>query len=279
MIDQLVFDTTDANTIADSHHVGAHTLSGTGDLITSGDGDSDNLSTTAIEGLDVRSFLYGYDSSGDNWDRLKSTNGVLHVDIQDTSINVEANLDGIYDNPNNLDPDNVGIIAHTRAGSIGDTQQVERTTAGGIGSILSANKGNINALDVNAFLYAENDTSGDLELPKIADADDGLIVHIANEIIVNDSALANTSIATNVNTLAVADTAEDVVPSPLSNRKYLYIYNNDNRRLFIGQSGVTSTDGFPLSPKGYIMLRAGASVDIEWVSPKVGHDMRHMELS
>ena len=42
MKDVLVFDTTDVDTRADSDHVGAHTLSGTGSLITSGDGDSDD---------------------------------------------------------------------------------------------------------------------------------------------------------------------------------------------------------------------------------------------
>ena len=65
MFNKLVFDTTDSETIEDSHHVGSHTLSGIGALITSGDNDNDDLSTTAIEGLDVRSFLYGYDVSGD----------------------------------------------------------------------------------------------------------------------------------------------------------------------------------------------------------------------
>lgn len=94
-----------------------------------------------------------------------------------------------------------------------------------------------------------------------------------------DDSLANTAIASAQNLLGVANTAEDVVAAPLTNRKYLYIYNNDNRKLYVGASGVTSTSGFPLSPGSYLELRAGASIDIEWVSAKVNHDMRHMELS
>lgn len=96
---------------------------------------------------------------------------------------------------------------------------------------------------------------------------------------INDPAVANTAIASNVNTLGAANVAEDVVASPLSNRKMLMIYNNDNQKLYVGQSGVSASTGFPLSPGSYLELRAGAAIDIEWVSAKSGHDMRHLELA
>jgi hypothetical protein len=82
-----------------------------------------------------------------------------------------------------------------------------------------------------------------------------------------------------VNTLGTANTPEDVVASPLANRKYLHVYNNDNRVMYIGASGVSPADGFPVSPGSYLELRAGASIDIEWVSGKAGHDIRTLELS
>lgn len=94
-----------------------------------------------------------------------------------------------------------------------------------------------------------------------------------------DSALANTAIANAVNGMSVANTAEDVVASPLSNRKYLYIYNNGNKQAYIGASGVTSSNGFPLSPGSYLELRAGASVDIEWVASDTSQEIRTLELS
>ena len=77
----------------------------------------------------------------------------------------------------------------------------------------------------------------------------------------------------------MANTAVDAVAAPLADRKYLYIYNNDNRRMFVGGTGVTAADGFPLSPKSYLELRAGAAIDIEFVSPKAGHEIRTLELS
>lgn len=95
----------------------------------------------------------------------------------------------------------------------------------------------------------------------------------------NDPAVANTAIATNANPLDVADTAEDVVASPLAGRKELWIYNNGNKKIYIGESGVSAADGFPISPKAYVTMRAGAAVDIEWVSSNTNQEIRTLELS
>jgi len=124
----------------------------------------------------------------------------------------------------------------------------------------------------------------DAETPLAADGDyiplmvnsDGALLTISP---MQDDALADTAIANAVNTLAVASTAEDVVAAPLASRKYLWIYNNDNRDIFIGASGVTVAAGFPLPPDGFMELRLGASVDIEWISTKVSHEIRTLEIS
>lgn len=109
-------------------------------------------------------------------------------------------------------------------------------------------------------------------------ADGSINVNMINDINVSDAALADTAIATAANTLDVANTAEDVVASPLADRKYLHIMNMDNKRVYIGQSGVTAASGYPLSPKASIMLRAGAAVDIEFVGSS-GAEIRTLELS
>ena len=76
MKDQLVFSTTLTD---DSDNIGAYLRAGTdGDLISSGDGDSDSIANT-FEGIDARSFLHGYDSAGDNWDRIHQTAGAMNV--------------------------------------------------------------------------------------------------------------------------------------------------------------------------------------------------------
>jgi len=69
------------------------------------------------------------------------------------------------------------------------------------------------------------------------------------------------------------------VASPLASRKYLWIYNNDNKKIYVGASGVTTANGFPISPKAFMELRAGASIDIEFVSVDAGSEIRTMEMS
>jgi len=97
--------------------------------------------------------------------------------------------------------------------------------------------------------------------------------------VINDPGNANTAIANAAETLDVASTAQDVVASPLANRKYLWIYNKENQLMYIGASGVTVANGFPMSAGVAVELRAGAAIDIEYVSSKVDHEIRTLELS
>ena len=97
--------------------------------------------------------------------------------------------------------------------------------------------------------------------------------------VINDPARANTAIANAQNLLDTDATAEDVVASPLADRKYLWLYNNSNKKLYIGSTGVTETNGFPISPGSYLELRVGPTPDIEWVASSAGHDLRTLELS
>lgn len=330
MKDQLVFDTTDANTIAESDHVGAHTLSGAGDLITSGDGDSDNLSTTAIEGLDTRSFMHGYDASGDNWDRIQQVAGAVKVYIDDGDfevdvvINAEKDEDSAHtsgDTGNyilgvrmdDVDGANSALLAgtegdyqsfftnakgemHVRDNDSVDLLTTIDTDTGAIASSTASIDSTLTALSKAEdaphvsgdqgimSLAVRNDAGTPLAadgdyIPLTTDSTGSMYVNVTNDISTNDAALADTSIANAVTTLTTGGTAQDAVASPLANRKYLFIYNNDNRRMFIGATGVTAANGFPVAPRSYLELRAGASIDVEYVSPKTGHEIRTLELS
>lgn len=125
-----------------------------------------------------------------------------------------------------------------------------------------------------------HDGTGTAITSTVVGADTGLDVNVLNEVTVNDAALANTSIANASNTLSVADTAQDVVASPLADRKYLFIRNEANKEIYVGASGVTAANGFPLAPKQIIELRIGAAVDIEFVG-RTGEtpEIRTLELS
>jgi hypothetical protein len=183
--------------------------------------------------------------------------------------------------------DNVGAFVRSSDGTLIDhatIDSVERlavdsTLKDGAGTALTSTLvGGKQALDVyiaeGINVEVDLDAADDSVLAHLADGagtaltstlvgdDQALDVNIVQSI---DAALANTAIATAATSLAVADTAQDVVASPLADRKYLYIKNMDNREIYIGASGVTSANGFPLSPKAIAELRLGAAVDIEFV--------------
>ena len=290
MKDQLVFDTSDAVSIADSDSVGAYVRSDDGTLIThhtvgsdegldvyilnpsievtatdldirdldsatdsvsavqsgvwnvgiNGDvnvtqgtspwiiGDGGNSITVDAVDLDIRDLTAVSDSvaawlSDGSGNAITSTAGALDVNLK-SPVTVDVDLDGIYNVTTNPAPDSAGAIYHTRAATLDETVQVERTTAGAVASILAADLSDINALDVNAFIYALND-NGDMVNFNIDSTSGGLDVNIVGfeaPVEVNDAALANTAILTGANTLGVADTAELTVASNLADRKYLY---------------------------------------------------------
>lgn len=124
---------------------------------------------------------------------------------------------------------------------------------------------------VAAFL---NDGAGN----SISSTSGSLDVNVTNSIDIDDG-LANTAIASAANPLGSANTAEDLVASPLASRKYLFAYNNGNKVAYIGASGVSAATGFPIFPGGILEMRAGAAVDIEWVSSDTNQEMRTLELS
>jgi hypothetical protein len=116
-------------------------------------------------------------------------------------------------------------------------------------------------------LASSTSTDGDYASLKTSAAG-ALYVNLAEStatIATSDAALANTAMSNAANTLDTAGTAEAAVTSVLPARKYLYLYNNDNTKVFIGTTGVTAANGFPVSPGSYMELRAGAAVPVLFV--------------
>ncbi len=345
MKDQIIFDTTDADTIADSDKI----LSG----IISTDGST--LITDTLEGgkqgLDVFVINPNLDvnlQAGDGTD-ITQTGGALDVNLASGSITI--NEEDIFEEDSAHTSGDKGshvlavrqdtLAASTDAdgdyasfkvdglGSLYVTDEAAQALLTTIDSVLDSIKvdtGNI-ATDIAAIetelldqgttldSIDTNITNLDSTLTGLSKAEDS--VHVSGDqgimplAVRNDagtplaadgdyipfsvtstgalrvedvgsgadSALADTAIANASNTLPTANVAEDLVASPLAGRKYLFAYNNDNRRMFIGASGVTSANGFPIAPRAYMELRAGASIDIEFVSAKTGHDARTLELS
>lgn len=261
MKDQLIFDTTDANTIADSDSVGAYVRSSDGTLITHTTvGGKEALDVRVAEGINVEVDLNAADDSVASWlndgsgNALSSTGGALDVNL--TNANIEV------------------------------TQGTSPWVIGDGGGSITVDASQLDIDDLNATDDAvqawAHDGSGTALTSTLNGGKQSLDVHISGSdpLTVNDAALANSGIANASNTLSSADTAQDVVSSPLTDRKYLWVYNLDNQKIYIGGTGVSASDGFPLSPSAYLMMRAGASVDVEFVgSSGKTPEIRTLELS
>jgi hypothetical protein len=375
MKDQLHFNATSAATIADSDKVGSHLLTNTGTLIdtksinsedwlnvasalfdgsgnaiTSGTGASDNIANT-FRGLDSRSFNYGYDSVGDNWDRLRSTGGALHVladlDVDfdyvyaEDSAHVSGDLgafslavrrdtrssgtsaDGDYASFNvnsngelwvhDKDSYDQLVLANASLDAIeASVAAIDIDTSSIITELQSANTSldNIEAdadqiridttairSEIESLSHAEDSvhSSGHMGMMSLAVRSDAggpfaadgdyvpFSMNSSNELRValsttsGDVALANTAI---VNTVEdITTTATDIIASDLTNRKYLFLYNNGEHKVYLGGSGVTDADGFPLSPRSYMEMRAGSAINIYAISSTGTNEVRALELS
>lgn len=175
---------------------------------------------------------------------------------------IAVDIRGIYDAGTNPNPDNVGMIAHARAATPGDSDQTFRST-GAAATSDAVTAANVHGLDMNAFMMAFNGTSFDRVRSR------------NNELIVNDT--ANSAILqtqTNVTTTSAA-----LLGSQLANRKYLLIQNAGSGTIYIGAAGVTTANGFPISGGSVAELRCGPAVSVHAVTNTGTRDGRILELS
>lgn len=246
MKQRLIFDTTDAFTKAETDNVGAYLRAADGTLLTS---NGTALNTYLTNGsiavtstdLDIRDLAFATDK----------------VDVSGSSVTVSAT---------NLDIRDLAFA----------TDKVDVS-----GSSVTVSATNLDIRDLAAASDSVSAWTKDGSGNSINSTSNALNVYVTGSgaLTVNDAALANTSILASKTLLAAADTPEDIVAAPLAGRKYLYIYNNDNRVMYIGESGVSSATGFPILPGAMIEMRCGFAVDVEWVSSKLSHDLRALQLS
>lgn len=94
---------------------------------------ADDIPNANISALDVLSFQMVYDDVAQQWDRVTATGGSINVNVTNSP---EVEIDGVYDGTN-LNPDNIGVVWHSRAVTPGDTNQLLRPT--GVNSTVNTN--------------------------------------------------------------------------------------------------------------------------------------------
>lgn len=105
-----------------------------------------------------------------------------------------------------------------------------------------------------------------------------LDVNVTNSIDVDDG-LANTALKAVAETVGVAAAAIVDGADELAARKYLLVYNNSNKKVFLGPTGITTATGYPLSPGGERELRIGDAVDVFMIGKAAGQDVRTLQMS
>lgn len=278
---KLVFDTTDAASIAASANVGAYLRSSDGTLLTHTDvGGKKALDVRIAEGINVEVDLDAGDDSVAAWlsdgagNAVGSTGGAIHISDAGGSITVDAtdldirNLSAAQDNVAISDgTDTLGVNAD---GSINITDN---------GGSLTVDASQLDIDDLNATDDAVQAWTFDGTGNAIGSTAGALNAYITGSgpLTINDAALANTAIQADDED--VTTTSAALLTTNLSNRKYIYLYNNGNKTVYIGGSGVATTDGFPVFPGSMLEMRAGAAVSIHAVSEAGTQDIRALQIS
>jgi len=271
LTNRLVFDPTDANTIAASSTIGGYVLGKDGDVVTStllGGKESLDVNVAGLSAtdIDIRDLTHVSDSVklGDGTTLYTgTTNGADHgLDVNIINDNIEVTQ---------------GTSPWTVDGTVGISGDVN-VTQGTDPWVVSAT--DLDIRDLSHLAGKDSVQIGDgttLFSGTTVGADHGLDVNIIGGDIDDD--LADTAIENTAT--PVSTTAINVVASALADRKWLYLYNNGNKVLYFGKSGVTVANGFPMYRDTSMELRVGPSVAPQIIggTGASGEDLRVMELS
>lgn len=290
-VHKLVFDASSADTQAASSNVGAYLRASDGTLLTHTDvGGKKALDVRVAEGINVEVDLDAADDSVASWTNDGAGNAItstsengdqaLDVHISNSSIVVTAtdldirDLDFATDSVD-VSGSEVSLDAATLAAL--ETVTVLQGTSpwvvgdGGGSLTVDAVDFDIRDLDAAQDNVAISDGTDTLEINA-----DGSINVVATS---SDAALANVAISAVPET--VGTTVGQIVDGAdeLANRKYLFLYNNGNRQAYVGQSGITTSTGFPLPPGSILEARIGAAVDVYMIADAAAQNIRTLQLS
>lgn len=304
-VHKLVFDATDTDTRAASSNVGAYLRASDGTLITHTGGALDvNIATSDIS-IDVDLDHTTGDSVqiGDGTDVLAINNdGSLNAVVSATDLDIRdlaqasdsvAVGDGtnlisltasgevkIVDNGNSITVDAVQLDVDDLNAT---DDAVAAWLADGTGNAISSTGGALHISDAGGSLTVDatdfdiRDLSASQDNVAISDGTDTLAINSDGSINVASASYASLkNIAETVGTSAAAivDGADE-----LANRRELWLYNNGNRTAYVGESGITTSTGFPLPPGAFLEMLAGASMDVYMIADAANQNVRTLQFA
>lgn len=301
---KILFDTTDAETIAASDSIGAFLRSADGTLLThTTEGAKEaldvsiantSIAVTATD-LDIRDLDAAQDSVA-AWladgagTAITSTGGAIDVNIKTSDITLDVDLQAGAEKAED---------SAATSGDIGNFVLAVRqdtlassTSADGDYSAFKVNeKGELYVKDADVLaqlISGVTVTATDLDIRDLSAAQDNVAISDGVDtlainadgsinVVAPDSSLANTAILASA--ASVTTTSAAVLGSALASRKALTVYNNGNKMVFVGQSGVSVSNGFPLPPGSLLEMKIGAAVALHAVAENGTQNVRALELA
>lgn len=253
--------------------------------------DNGGSLTVDATNLDIRDLTAASDSVQANLfdgagNAISSTAGALNVNVASGSITV-VESDVYAEDSAHTSGDEGGFVLAVRQDTLASS-----TSADGDYAAFKVNqKGElyvkdsdvlaqlISGVTVTATDFDIRDLSHTQDSVKIGDGTDFLAVNADGSInvVTGDAELANTAVL--AASSSVTTTSAAVLASQLSDRKYLTVYNNGSKMVYVGQSGVSTSNGFPLPPGSLLEMRLGPAVSLHAVAQAGTQDVRSLQLS
>jgi hypothetical protein len=296
---KLVFDATDANTQAASANVGAYLRASDGTLITHTGGALDvNIATSDIS-IDVEldqandtvavgdgTNLISLTASGEV--KIVDNGNSITVDSTDFDIrDLAFATDSVDVSGSEVSLDSATLAALeniTVSATDLDIRDLAFATdsvdvSGSEVSLDSATLAALENITVSATDLDIRDLTHASDSVKVGDGTDFLAVNADGSINVNSTAASPAALSTVAETVGTSAAAIVDGGDELANRKKLFMYNNGNRQMYIGATGVTTSTGFPIPPGSILEIESGAAMDVFAIADAAGQNMRTLQLA
>lgn len=235
---------------------------------------SDAVVAANVHGQDVNSFGMVY--NGATWDRLNGTSGAVHINDGGNSITVDASQ---------LDVDDLNATDDAVSAWLADGAGTAITSTGGALDVniassvtLTVQATQLDIDDLNATDDAVQAWAFDGTGNAITSSGGALDVNLqSSDIVLTTSDVANGAIESTAK--SVTTTTGVLLASQLANRKFLFGANLGNKEVYVGKSGVTTSNGFPIWPGEKFEFRLGPSVSLHAVAIAGTQDVRLMEFA
>lgn len=215
--------------------------------------------TTSTDTMATSSNVGAYIRAADGT-LITHTGAALDVNIASSDITIDVDLDQSTDSISSWTFDGTGTAITSTAGALDvfiDNASIAVTATD---------------LDIRDLTHVSDSV-------KVGDGTDFLAVNADGSINVTSTSVTTSALSAVAETVGVAAAAIVDAGDELANRRKLFMYNNGNRQMYIGPTGVTTTSGFPIPPGAILELESGAAMDVFAIADAASQNMRTLQIA